>query len=130
MTMAWESNGGEWLKQEGNGPAYGVYQLEEGTFKDIWERYLTDKPSLIDRIFDVCNLNHAPQAADMAGNLYLATAIARIFYLRVHEPIPQDITKLSEYVKKFWNSEAGKAKATDYEAAYLRFNGLPSRPAI
>ena len=39
-TAAQESLLGTYLKQNGNGPALGIYQMEPNTHKDIWIHYL------------------------------------------------------------------------------------------
>ncbi len=124
MTMAHESNGGEYLAQLGHGPAIGVYQMEKGTFNDIWN-HLADEDSSIHKyaknLIKACDLSRAPVAEEMEGNLYLATAMARIYYLRGHNPIPVDLAEMAAYAKHYWNTELGKATANDYLAAYLRF---------
>ena len=121
MTMAHESNGGEYLEQYPTGPALGVFQMEKGTFNDLWDRYLADKYDLVRKIMTACNLFHEPVAEEMIDDLALATAMARIYYLRVREPIPSDLDEMAAYAKKYWNTELGKATATDYLSAYLRF---------
>ena len=120
MTMAHESNGGYYLDQD-SGPAIGVYQMEEATFNDIWRRYLFGRPELEAKIMSACNLHHIPDAGEMAGNLYLATAMARVFYCRVYTKIPDDLQEMAQYCKKYWNTEEGKATADQYYGAYLKF---------
>ncbi len=124
MTMAHESNGGQYLKQVGGGPALGVYQMEKGTFNDLW-RSLNDENSNLHKyaikILLACDLSHQPDAEDMEGNLYLATAMARVYYARVRNPIPTNLDDMSLYAKKYWNTEYGKATAEDYLSAYYRF---------
>ena len=124
MTMAHESNCGEYITQMGEGPAHGLFEMEKGTFNDLW-RGLKDESSPLhpyaQKIMKICNLVSPPIAEDMDGNLYLATAMARIYYLRVHNPIPKDIDGMSVYAKKYWNTELGKATADNYLSAYLRF---------
>ena len=121
MTMAHESNCGEYLKQLGGGPALGIFQMEKGTFNDLWDRYLADKFDLVQKIMKTCNLRNEPIAEEMIEDFGLATAMARVYYLRVREPIPSDLDEMAAYAKKYWNTELGKAKASDYLSAYLRF---------
>ncbi len=122
MICAHESNGGDFIAQL-DGPAHGVYQMEKATFNDIWRRYLFNKPDLEAKLLKACNMHHIPDAEEMDGNLYLATAMARIFFLRVYAPIPTDPSIMSHYAKKYWNTEAGKATADQYLGAYVRFTG-------
>lgn len=121
MTMAHESHGGDFIEQYPHGPAFGVYQMEKGTFNDLWDRYLSDKPELALKIMKTCNLRQQPIAEEMIEDMALATAMARVYYLRIRQPIPTDIDEMAEYAKKYWNTELGKAKAIDYLSAYLRF---------
>ncbi len=124
MTAAHESRGGEYLSQLGDGPAYGVFQMEKGTFNDLWRTLKDEKSPLhkyAQKIMVACDLASPPQPEDMQGNLYLATAMARIYYLRVTKPIPKDIDEMSVYAKKYWNTELGKATPENYLSAYLRF---------
>lgn len=121
MTMAHESKGGQYLMQYPKGPALGIFQMEKGTFNDLWDRYLINKPDLVDRIMKTCNLKLQPIAEEMSEDLALATAMARVYYLRVRQTIPTDLEQMAEYAKKYWNTEYGKATANDYLSAYLRF---------
>jgi hypothetical protein len=121
MTCAHESKCGEYLKQLGGGPALGIYEMEKGTFNDLWDRYLANKPNLKEKIMKACNLAHDPIAEEMIDDLNLATAMARVYYLRIRQPIPTDLDEMAAYAKKYWNTEYGKATATDYLSAYLRF---------
>lgn len=127
MTAAHESFGGTFLKQEG-GPAMGVYQMEQGTFNDIWNRTLQDKQSplmpLRAKIMNLCNMIHEPIAEDMIWNLYFATAMCRVYYLRVYSPIPADIVEMSKYAKKYYNSELGAATSDEYLRDYYKFENI------
>ncbi len=127
MTAAHESNLGEYLKQLGPGPALGVFQMEKGTFNDLWDRFLNQKPKLVDRIMKTCNLREKPAAEEMIDDLNLATCMARVYFLRVRQPIPTDLDQMAAYAKKYWNTELGKATPEDYLAAYLRFENLKKR---
>ncbi len=120
MVMAHESGGGNYIQQV-DGPAFGIMQMEGGTFNDIWRRYLLGKHDLEMRLMSSCNLKHIPEPQEMDGNLYLAIAMARVFFLRVYTPIPSELDLLAQYAKRYWNTEAGKATSMDYLSAYLRF---------
>ncbi len=127
MLAAHESNFGTYLKQVGGGPALGIFQLEKSSYLDLWA-YLKHEDSphhgLVIQILGACNLLREPVAEEMVGNLYLATAMARVFYLRIKEPIPTDLEAMSVYCKKYWNSKLGKATAQNYLDAYNRFEKL------
>ena len=87
-TCMTESNFGTYLKQIGSGPALGVYQMEINTHNDIWKNYL--HRSLLARhilefsdiAFDF-NSSLMPDVGMLIYNLYYATLMARVDYLRV-----------------------------------------------
>lgn len=139
MTCAHESNMGEYIAQVG-GPALGIYQMEAATEKDIWENYLRYKPRLGDyvgqtQIKDFYNFLVWREGQDLVGNLWYATAMARVHYYRVPEALPrksdfveEDVFKekaylfsLAEYAKKHYNTELGKAEARDYYDKYIKY---------
>lgn len=120
-TLAHESMGGTYLAQvDGdnniNTGAIGIFQIEKETYKDIWNNYLKNKLKLRHRLMAVCGFATFPNAIEMIWNLKFATIMARIFYLRFDEPLPpyNDINKIWEYYKKYWNTENGKAKKDSF----------------
>lgn len=123
-TCATESNMGTYLKQKGNAPALGIYQMEHATFNDIFENYLTYRPMLMAKFKHCvdCSSLSTIVASDMIWNLKLATAMCRIHYLRISSPLPKatDIRGLANYYKKYYNTEKGKGSIgkfiADYEA--------------
>lgn len=108
-------SGLRFLAQVGGGPAVGVYQMEPATHDDIWENYLRHRPDLSDRVrsFEAKGCRAEEQ---MAGNLYYATAMARVHYLRVREPIPppDDLEAIARYWKRFYNTSAGKGSVAGF----------------
>ena len=123
MTMAHESNGGQFLKQLGKGPALGMFQMEKRSFDDLWSRCVATKPGVMQNIMAICNLGKPPQAEEMEGNLYLATAMARVYYKQVFAAIPNDLVEMSNYAKQYWNTSKGAATPQDYLRAYYAFEG-------
>jgi len=106
-----------YLAQWPEGPAKGVYQIEEETEIDIWLNYLTYRDQLRDKVnalgclFPSSILNKREGHSQAEGNLYYATAMCRIHYRRVPEKLPDkdDAMGMALYHKKFYNSELGKA---------------------
>lgn len=125
LTFATESDGGRYLKQLGQGPAIGGYQMEPFTHDDLWETYLNRKPELSRRIrqLELPDFLGQRGAAEMAGNLYYATAMARVRYWRVAErlPDPDDIVGIAGYWKRHYNTHLGKGEVDKAVQAYHRF---------
>lgn len=100
------------LKQYEDGPALGVYQMEPNTHDDIWKHYLkyNDDLAVIVAKFMVPGIECPNQ---LQGNLYYATAMARLHYRRIKQALPLEtnIIELSEYHKKYYNTIKGVANA-------------------
>lgn len=110
MIAAHESGGFRYVQQL-HGPALSLFQMEPLTYQDVCE-YARRKGHLSGEL---------PCPAErMVFDAGFAAAIARIFFLRFRESIPHEdnLTALSEYAKKYWNTSAGKATAELYEKAY------------
>lgn len=131
-TAAQESHLGKYLHQL-NGEALGIYQIEMDTHIDIYENYLQYRSELLDKIttflisFKLTNSNPILRISyyeqNLIGNLYYATAIARLIYYRVSEKLPEadDIEGLAEYWKKYYNTEKGKGTVKEFVENYKRF---------
>jgi len=121
-TCATESQMGTYLKQKGTGPALGIYQMEPATFDDISENYLEYRPNLIARVRMCMEYDQSFSfvVTDMIWNLKLATAMCRIHYLRIPQPLPKssDIYGLANYYKKYYNTEKGKGSVGKFVADY------------
>lgn len=114
LTAATESLCGEYLHQVG-GPALGLFQMEPATHDDIWENYLKYKPELA---AIVKQFGH--HTRELPGNLYYATAMARIHYLRVPDalPSPMDVQGLAQYWKDHYNTHLGAGDPAEASEKY------------
>jgi len=133
MTCAHESKGGRFLRQlgmEGDRGAFGVYQMEMATHDDIWINFLTYKKKLDDMIEEMVPQFDqdvtVPQGMQLITNLAYATAMARVHYWRVKEPLPSKddmgyLDKLGKYAKLYYNTHEGKATASKYVTDYLEW---------
>ena len=122
-TAAQESHMGRYLVQLGEvaDGGLGIYQMEKKTHDDIWENYLVYRPSLAE---EICKLliPAVPKHEQLIGNLYYATAMARLHYRRVTDPLPDvNIVNISEYWKKHYNTHLGKGTVEEFERNYRRF---------
>jgi len=131
LTAAQESNL-KYLKQLGNGPARGLFQMEPDTLADILKNFLAYRPDLFGlvRIFMTRGI---PKELDLTGNLLFQIAIARIHYLRVKERIPsrldfpdddagfnEYIMALAQYWKAHWNTDLGAGTAEEAYDNYFK----------
>lgn len=90
------------------GPALGLYQCEPNTHNDIWDNYLKFRTLIQERVMDLI-VEGLPLLTQLEGNLYYATAIARIHYLRVKKSLPAlNAKEMAEYHKKYYNTHLGK----------------------
>jgi hypothetical protein len=110
------------LRQIGKGPALGVYQIEPATHDDVWSNYLLYRKEMSDRVDQLQTLHLAGSKA-LIGNLYYATAIARIIYYRRPEPLPEagDIEALGHFWKAHYNTVKGKGSPHMFKLNYLEY---------
>lgn len=122
MTAAHESHGGATLQQVG-GPAVGIYQQEPATEADLWDYYLArlDKRHLRETVVAVTGQS-GPSPQRLRYDPIYATAMARVHYLRVPDPLPpaHDTWAMACYCKRFWNTSAGRATPERYLTDYRR----------
>ena len=122
FTCAAESMGGTYLHQV-KGPALGIYQIEPNTYTDIWVNYIRARNRLAMILALNFNCNKIPDPERLIYDLHFATAMTRIFYLRVTEAIPahDDIDGIWSYYKKYYNTEKGKANKEESIKKYQNF---------
>lgn len=125
FTCATESYGGTYIKQT-NGPALGIYQMEPETYTDVWANYLHNRNNLRMILITNFDVTRIPTPDRMIYDLRYATAMARIFYSRFKEPLPNidDIDNIWWYYKKFWNTDKGRADKISSVNAYCEFTGV------
>lgn len=110
-----------YIKQVGGGPAVGVYQMEPATYRDIHTNYLKFKGELRERVRDFSG--RTPHDAPvLMGNMYYATAMARIHYLRVPIGLPKwdDAVGMAHYHKIHYNTMLGKTDPEESVAHFIR----------
>lgn len=112
-----------YLKQTGNGPALGLYQMEPTTHNDIWGNYLLFKKNanLCARVRRfTATPDTVPSPMQLVWNLAYATIMCRIHYLRIPEALPQhnDVESLAQYWKTYYNTKKGKGEKRDFIVLY------------
>lgn len=122
FTCATESEGCTYIRQV-DGPALGIYQMEPETYNDIWQNYISKKSSLSMIIFSNFEVYSMCSPERMIYDLRYATAMARIFYRRIPEPLPKadDLEGIWEYYKQHYNTPKGKAVKEDAIKKYHDF---------
>jgi hypothetical protein len=108
-----------WLRQTPRGPALGVYQMEPGTHASLWANWLGFRPDAA-RILQA--MTTSPARADhMVWNLRYATAMARLRYWIVRDPMPSmDARALALYHKAHYNTPLGATDPMKSEAQFRR----------
>lgn len=119
MTAAHESSGFVHLFQNPNGPALGLWQMEPFTFYSLRDVEFTNSRKIRWAMTAFASSSN-PEPEELKGNLFLACAFARAKY--IHAPkLPSTVVEMSYFAKKYYNSVLGKARATDYETAYMKY---------
>ena len=121
-TACVESNLGEKLKQSGDGPGLGVFQIEPKTHQDVWVNFLSYRAKLVSMVESFVGKfteEHPPHEL-LGYNLRYATAIARIIYLRNAEQMPKhdDVLALAKYWKKHYNTPLGRGRVESFVQKY------------
>lgn len=118
LGTAIQESGGFHLMQLGGGPALGLYQMEPATHDDIWRTFLYYRPDIADRVrtLELPGWYDDDNAREMEGNLYYATALCRLRYWRVSEPLPppDDIHSIARYWKYHYNTHLGKGSTDEF----------------
>ncbi len=124
LVLAQESLGLSYLKQV-EGPALGPFMMEPATHADLWSNYLANNKELRYKILETLNLKLAPTQEMLVYNLKYATIMARVFFLRIPDPLPlaSDVKALASYWKRFYNTLKGKGTVEEAIGNYERFIG-------
>ena len=101
--------------------ALGIYQMEPRTHDDLWKNYLPSHPKIVNDLMQICMFSKKPTSSMLVYNLYYATAMARVFYLRCPDPIPATLELQSIYYKTHWNTSEGKSTPQHYVTNYNNF---------
>lgn len=126
-TAAHESHCGEYLKQIG-GRAVGIFQCEPATHRDIFENYLFKRQDLYQRVMGLLpdfltNPTGYVDDINLIGNLFYATAICRIHYLRVPEPMPRlnDMDAMADYWGRHYQTDNNAEKKQQFREDWAKY---------
>lgn len=124
-TAAHESGGFRFIDQKTNGPgdppgpAYGIFQMEDATYRDCWERFLAGRGALSLLIRGERGVTPEGISA-LHGNHNYAAAMARAQYYRKPPPLPaaDDLEGLARYWKIHWNTHLGDGTVAEWLMHY------------
>jgi len=122
LTACVETDAGSYVKQI-QGPGLGLFSIEPATHDDIWKRYLQTRLREVYKILEAINMTTQPQAYMLKYNLLYSVLMARVFYLRFREPLPEhdDIIGLAEYWKKYFNTKLGRGTVDMAISKYCKY---------
>lgn len=116
-TAAQESRLGTYIKQVGDGPALGIFQMEPATHNDIWDNFLAYREQMISRLRKY--ISGIPE--DMITDMRHAVIMARLQYYRRPEPLPaaSDLHGLADYWKQHYNTPQGAGTPEEFVHNYV-----------
>lgn len=117
-----------WVDQttKGPGPGFGPYQCERRTHNGLWKVFLPTKPQLMADVSSLLGIWPEDKVSALHGNWNYATAICRVHYLDIPEPLPgaRDKRGLAEYWKQHYNTVRGKGTIEEFLENYRRWERL------
>ena len=104
-----------YLKQHGDGPALGLWQVEPATHDDLYTNFLNYRPELGGKLIE---LRAAGLSLDenLATNLMYGAAVCRLCYYRKPDALPEagDIEGQASFWKEHYNTIFGKGTVSKY----------------
>ncbi len=119
-TCATESDFGAFRQQLGGGPALGVYEMEEVTYRDCW-RYIYLHDNILERVRALCPEASHETFALIENDDVLATVMTRIKYWMIPDAVPSGIVDLAEYWKQWYNTPNGQGTTADFLSKYAQY---------
>ena len=104
-----------YLKQHGDGPALGLWQVEPATHEDLYANYLNFRPEMMSSLMELrsaaLNMNE-----NLATNLMYGAAVFRLCYYRKIDPLPEagDIEGQGKFWKQHYNTPLGAGTVPKY----------------
>lgn len=123
LGTAIQESGLQYVRQLGNGPALGYWQMEPVTHDDIWQNYLYYRGELADKVRSILPAEVEPNPELLAQLPEYAAAMARLKYRRAPDAIPTDLEGQAALYKRVYNTPQGKATEAEYLANWHRVIG-------
>ena len=107
MRTGMAESGYRTLRQMGNGPAIGFFQVELDTAQDTLDNYVAYRQKLKDKLVGLGLGNDLEFS--LLSNIALQVAFCRLKYRRDKHPIPSwdDLEAQAKYWKRVYNTELG-----------------------
>lgn len=97
------------------GPALGLWQMEPGTAKDIWENFLQFRTDLRLKLLGLLPV-WPDNLVSLETNLCYGAAMCRVHYLRAPDALPRiELSELGAFWKKWYNTEKGAGTVDDFK---------------
>ncbi len=107
------------------GEAIGLFQVEYGTYKDLWQRAIKIKYPKLRRAILKRYGNASGDLTFEALQVHdeLCAVFARIKYMEFKDPLPKanDVWGQATYYKRIYNTENGAAKPRDYIRKFNKY---------
>lgn len=130
MGTAAVESGFQYIRQLGNGPAMGLWQMEGATHDDIWRNYLKGRDGLRSALQNLSSVRwwtHKDplvpvDAKALMTDLAYAAGMCRIHYRRFPEPIPRrgEWDAMAKLYKYRYNTPLGKGSEEGFLAAVAK----------
>ena len=107
-----------YLRQHGDGPALGLWQVEPATHDDLYANYLSYRQELSARLMEL----RAPALSmeeNLASNLMYGAAVCRLCYYRQPGALPEagDLEGQAAFWKQHYNTPLGAGTVGKYMRA-------------
>ncbi len=122
-TAAHESAGFTCRVQWGGGPARGLFQMEHVTFRDLYDRYLGQRPVLRRKIDALWPNDGSDPWLQITENDRFAAAMCRVRYWDSAAKIsfdPRDVFEMSRCWSQFYNTRRDPMLEAQFVANYRR----------
>ena len=104
-----------YLKQHGDGPALGLWQVEPATHDDLYTNFLNYRPELGSKLMELRAPNLS-MGENLATNLMYGPAVCRLCYYRKPDALPAagDIEGQASFWKQHYNTLLGAGTVSKY----------------
>lgn len=119
-----------YLKQLGDGPALGLWQIEPATHDDVWGNYLLFRIARARALHWVAGhfveryeVPQIPPHDWLVYNLRYAAGVCRLIYRRAPEALPSTVDGMAALWKLRYNTPKGKGTEEDFVRTYEAIKG-------